>query len=120
MSYTLPTQGFVAHGISLMTSPWHGLPPCCVGGLLQAREYVCVPPPHVAVHGLRGNQEPQPPSIGSKKNWNLLEILQGGDALTEFIPDQKKVRGDDKDGGDVAYMAKRYLFSLITNNLFQS
>ena len=54
-------------------SPGHVEPPHDLGGLLQERDLVLVPLPHVALQEEYGLQDPQPPFLG--QHWSLQSLV---------------------------------------------
>ena len=68
----------LGHGKSLQDrssslSPLQSSPPCFGGGLVQDRDRLCVPPPHVTLHCDQAFQLVHLPST-STKEWNLYQV----------------------------------------------
>ena len=67
----------LGHGSSLqertsLLTPVHSWPPYRGGGLVQVRDRLCVPPPHVTLHSCQSSQAVQFPSTVKEHNDNVI------------------------------------------------
>ena len=65
--FFLPGQGSSLHERSIFSFPVHSFPPCAGGGLVQVRDRLWVPTPHVSEHVSQSPQSVQLPSTLKNK-----------------------------------------------------